>query len=198
MPADAARDADGSARAGNQPQLDLRQSDPCVRSSDDPADEGGQLDAGAHARALEMRFDPVRHRRQDAADAAPQAHDVGGGRVRSGTHLVEVASTAERWPRTLEHHVDRWIGLGDPEGLDELVAHGDGEGVVDGGPVQRDGERVAVALHVHGRAFLAAAFARSPVGPPAFELGPGLEHGVHGGLGDQAVGDRPALAPSQQ
>ena len=96
MAADPPGQADGAAGPGHQAQRQLGQGEPGGRVGHDPPGEGGQLDAGAHARPVDPDLDPRRQPGDEAGRAAGQADQVRRGRIGEVAELVEVAAAAER------------------------------------------------------------------------------------------------------
>ena len=95
---DAAGDARRPAGAGHEPEPELGQRDHGVRRGDDVVRERRHLDAGAHARAVEVHVQPVGDLVGQPGRAARQPRDVGGRRVGERPELGEVAAAAERRP----------------------------------------------------------------------------------------------------
>src|SRR5438270_9998166 len=165
--ADAPGDAHRAARAGDQTERHLGQPDGGVRGGDDPPAEGGQLDAGPHARAVESRLHPWADGGHGPGRAPFEADDMSGGRIRSGTELVEVTAARERRPvARQDDERDRRVRLRDRQGLDELIPHARRERVVDVRTRERDHQPLALTFDPHGWPLVRGPSAPGPRLPP--------------------------------
>ena len=81
---------------GTRPMPQLGQGDARVGGRGDVGGERRDLDAGAHARPVQVDVDAVGQQVGEAGRAAGQPRDVGRRRIGERTELAEVAAAAER------------------------------------------------------------------------------------------------------
>ena len=127
-----------------------------------------------------------------------QPNEVRRRRVRPAAELVEITAGAERsaFPPQLNLRDIGRCGR-QRERFDEPIPHRRIEGVEPIGPGQRDRQDITVARHPDpGPAVLLDASGMSAT--PGGELRPGLENGVRGRLGHEALAHRQAVLPAQQ
>ena len=123
-----------------------------VGRGDDVVGERRHLDAGAHARPVQVHVQPVGELVGEPGRAARQARDVGRRRVGERAELGEVAAAAERRPVAGQvHGGDRVVGGGERQRLGQPVAQRGRHGVVAARPVERDVQLVADAVDEHRR-----------------------------------------------
>ena len=186
---DAAGDADRPPLARHQAHGHFGEAERRARIGDDPVTERGQLGTGTDAIAVDARRHPVGDGGQRAGGQPFEADGVGGSGVGEGAELAEVAPAAERGAGAPQRGRQRRVGVDQSEGFDERVPQGDVDGVVGLGPVERDGQVVAVPLQ-QDRLRRRGGRGRSPLVQPPCELGSGLELGVGQGFANQPVFDR--------
>ena len=123
LAADAAGDARRAAGAGDQPEAELGQRDHRVGRGDDVVGQRRDLDAGAHARPVQVHVQLVGDEVGEPGRAAREPGDVGDRRVRERPELAEVATAAERRPVAGQvHGGDRVVGGGERQRLRQRVA----------------------------------------------------------------------------
>lgn len=145
-----------------------------------------------------MSGHPVGHGGDGPPCTLDEPHGMGSGRVGEGPELVEVTPGTERRPGPVEMHLAEGIvHCHQPEGIGERVAHGGVERVADMRPGECDLQAIALAGDIDGWPDLWGTRPDGTAGPPAGELRPGLERRVDGRLQQQAVVERPRLAPAE-
>ena len=189
LAADAAGDARRAAGAGDQPEPELGEGDHGVGRRDHVVGERRDLDAGAHARAVQVHVQLVADEVGEPGRAAREPRDMGGGRIRERPELAEVAAAAERRPVAGQvDGGDRVVGGGERQRLRQRVAQRHRHRVVAARPVEDDAQLVAVTRSVStGGSGSGGSDGTPRDARHARELGAGLQRRVDGRLGRQPV-----------